>query len=107
MKNLFKERIVKCEYCNNFFTTTEDYAEHLVYGLCKGSKVASEKNNHTFIKYVVIGGFFTVLGAGLSTLAGVLYHASPKLLFIINFLFINIVLFVGKYFVSKKFGVIA
>lgn len=105
MKSSVKERINECEDCRTVFTTTEDLVEHYQFGLCKGLG-KTEKNKHTFIKYVVIGGFFTVLGAGLSTLAGVLYHASPKLLFIINFLFINIVLFVGKYFVSKKFGVI-
>jgi hypothetical protein len=96
-------RFITCK-CKRVFTTSEDYAEHVQFGLCDADKV---ENKHVFVKYVIVGGAFTLLGALLSTLAGVLYHANPKLLFIVNFVFINVVLFVGKYFVSKKVGVIA
>lgn len=65
-----------------------------------------KKKNHTLLKYLIVGGVFMLLGAVLTTLTGVLLHDNPEVLFFVNFFFINLLLFVMKYLVSKKAGII-
>lgn len=59
-----------------------------------------------FMKYFGIGVFITILSALGSTVAGTIWHANPALLFIINLLVVNGVLFLVKYILFLKFNLI-
>ncbi len=59
-----------------------------------------------FMKYLSIGIFITILSALGSTIAGIIWHANPTLLFLINLLVVNGILFILKYVLFLKFNFI-